>query len=107
MSKMVLNIVEMTQAISKLDGMIEKLENTYKDINTKMKCIDGTSDTWEGDTQSEAYKCYLTIASDFPNSLDKMKALRLFLENALNSYINGDKTIYESIDKNIEGLDFE
>ena len=107
MSKIVLNIVEMSGTISKLDEKIEMLENIYKELNVKMKAIDGSSEVWSGDCQSSAYKSYLSVASDFPNSINKMKSLRIFLENTLNNYINSDITINESIDKNLEGLDLE
>ena len=107
MSKIVLNIVEMSQAISKLDEIIEKVENIYKEMNNKMKEIDGSGSSWSGDSQQEAYKCYLAISSEFPNSLNKIKSIKQFLENVLNSYINSDNSLNESINKNIAGLDLE
>ena len=103
----ILNVVEMSQIISRLEQAIDKLENAYKDLNNKMKMIDDSSNFLSGDIQNEAYKCYLTIASDFSNSLKKMKALKEFLGNVVNSYISGDNSLINSINKNIQGLDLE
>ena len=106
-NKMVMDIVEMTNTITKIDNTIQKLENAYKELNDRMKDINDSSEIWNGESQSAAYKRYVTIANDFPNSIDQMKALRNFLENALNSYIVGDSVLDKSINNNEAGLDVE
>ena len=107
MNKMVMNIVEMTSIISKLDEKIQSLENIFKELNNRMKDIDGSSDVWNGESQNAACKCYVTIANDFPKTIEQLKALRVFLENALNSYLVGDSVLNKSIDNNEAGLDVE
>lgn len=107
MNKIVMNIVEITDTISKLDETIQKLENVYKELNNRMLEISDSGDTWNGDSQNVAYKNYLTISNGFPDSIDQMKAVRNLLENALNSYIIGDSILNKSIENNKAGLDIE
>lgn len=107
MNNMVMNIVEMTNIIAKIDEAIQRLENEFKDLNNRVKEIDGSSDLWSGDEQNAAYKCYVTIANDFPRTIEQLKSLRIFLENALNSYMVGDSVLNKSVENNNDGLDIK
>lgn len=104
MDKIVINIVEMKNTITKLNEKIIKLENTYGDINNKIKPI-FDEDIWSGDVEKLAYDKYIEISTGFNDSINKMKLLKEYLDKTLNSYINSDKYLKEYIDKNEDKFD--
>lgn len=105
MNDILIDYEQVSQIITSLDNEIKKLEDIYNEINNKMKAIDGSSDIWKGFAQERAYQNYLNISNEYPNTINQMKSLKLFLENSLNNYINGDNKINESIENNLKELD--
>ena len=107
MDNILINEEEMKNAISKLEDQISKLEEIYKEIDNKMKDIDDSSSILSGDVEKAAYNYYLKISSGFPNSINQMKSLKVFLENTLNNYINSDKKLNDNIEDNKEELEIK
>ena len=107
MNKMSMDILKMSDAIAKLDSAILNLENIYKELNDRMQTIGDSSESWNGDSQNAAYKCYINIANGYPKAIDQMVSLRDFLEDALNSYIVSDSVLNKSVDNNEAGLDVQ
>ena len=105
MNDILIDYEQVSQIITSLDNEIKKLEDIYNEINNKMKAIDGSSDIWNGFAQESAYQNDLNISNEYPNTINQMKSLKLFLENSLNNYINGDNKINESIENNLKELD--
>lgn len=105
MNDIVIKEESMKDIISKLDLEINKLESIYNELDSKVSCINESSDIWSGDCQKKAYDNYLSISSDFPNIVNQMKSLKIFLENTLNNYLNSDKVLNDSIENNKDDLD--
>ncbi len=105
MDNILINEEELASIISKLDERIKKLEDIHNELDSKVKDIDGSSEIWSGETQKKAYDNYLEYSKDFTNSINNIKSLKIFLENTLNNYLNSDKKINDSIDKNEDNLD--
>lgn len=107
MDNILINEEEMKNTISKLDEEISKLESIYNDIDNKMKEIDENSDIFSGDVEKTAYDYYLKISSGFPNSINQMKSLKVFLENTLSNYMNSDQKLNKSIEDNKDNLEIK
>lgn len=104
MDKIVINIIEMKNTITKLNEKIIKLENIYSDINNKVKPI-FDKDIWSGDVEKISQDKYLELSTGFNDSINKMKSLKDYLDKTLNSYINSDKYIKDYIEKNEDKFD--
>ncbi len=104
MNDILINEEEMLLIISKLEEKIKGLESIYSELDEKVKIINGSNEIWSGSAQQAAYEKYLTISKGYPNTVNQMKALKVFLENTLSNYINSDKKINESIENNKEEL---
>ena len=105
MDNILINEEELNKIISSLDQKIKNIETIYKDLDDKLKNIDGSNDVWVGDAQKSAYDKYLNISKGYENSINKIKSLKVFLENTLNNYLNSDKKLNETIDKNQDNLE--
>ena len=105
MDDIVIKEDEMRLIISKLEDKIKNLEGIYSELDNKLKAIDGTSDIWTGSAREAAYEKYTTISKNYLGTVNQIKALKIFLENTLNNYLNSDKKINESIENNKEELD--
>ena len=105
MNDIVINVDELTKIITKLDNKISELETIYNELDTKLKVIDGSTNIWSGDTQKSAYDNYLNISKDFPNTINQVKSLKIFLQTTLDNYLNSDKSLNEDIENNKEELD--
>ena len=105
MNSILIDSEQISQTITQIDNEIKNLETIYSEINDKVQIIDGSHDTWRGLTQEKAYENYQNIYSDFSKTINQMKSLKLFIENSLNNYINGDNKINENIENNKDELD--
>ena len=105
MNKILIDYEQMSQTISLLDNEIKKLETIYNELDNKIKATIISGDIWSGFTADRAKESYLSISKEYSNTINQMKSLKIFLENTLNNYINGDSKINESIEKNLKELD--
>lgn len=104
MNNIMINEGEISKIISKLQGKIVELENIYKDLNNKMKIIDESSEELNGDIRQSVYDAYKKISDSFPDSINQMNSLKIFLQDMLDSYTSEDKNINETIEKNVDNL---
>ena len=104
MNGILINEEELKLIISKLEEKIDNLENIYVELDNKLKVIDETSNLWTGSTREVAYNKYLEISKNYTSTINQVKALKIFLENTLNSYLSSDNKIKESIENNKENL---
>ena len=105
MDEMIINSEELELVISNLEEKIKNLNNSYEELNNKLKIIDETSEVWTGTARIAAYNKYLEISKNYTSTLNQVKALKIFLENTLNNYLNSDNKINESIENNKEDLE--
>lgn len=105
MDNILVNQEELSNIISKLELKIKSLEDIQEEIENKVSIIDGSSDVWSSDTQKKAYDKYRSITKEFLNSIVKIKALKIFLQNTLDNYSNSDEKLNDSIENNKDNLD--
>lgn len=101
---MEINVNEYEIMLEKFSKEIENLQNIYNHIDMKAKLLDGNDRTWKGRAQKAAYTYYESINKSFPESINKFKDYKKFLEKTLTNYVNSDKDINESIEKNDSSL---
>ncbi len=107
MNDILINEEELNKIITKVDAEIKNMENIYQELDNKLKEIDGSTETWTGNTQKIAYDKYLSISKQFPNSIEQMKSLKDFMKNALDNYVESDKSINKDINNNQDDLTVE
>lgn len=107
MNDILINEEELNKIITKVDAEIKNMENIYQELDNKLKEIDGSTETWSGNTQKVAYDNYLSISKQFPESINQMKSLRDFMKTALDNYVESDKSINKDINNNQEDLTVE
>lgn len=95
---------EFRKIIAALDNEINKLESIYNDINNKAQKLDGNDEMWHGNTQVAVYEYYESISKDFPDTVDRIKSFRDYLQTTLDNYINAEKSIDKDVDTNQENL---
>lgn len=104
MNNIYINEEELTSIISKLNNKIESIKSIYKELDDKIKNTVDSKDIWDGEVQKKAYDKYLNLSNGFSNSINQMESLKIFLQNTLDNYINGDNSINNDIEKNSEDL---
>ena len=90
--------------VGKLEEKVLNSSNIFDDVETKMKMIDGTSDTWKSNAQASVYKNYRTIADSFPTIVEQLNGYILFLNKTIDNYKRGEGTINTSIESNQKDL---
>ncbi len=101
---MEINVNEYEILLEKFSKEIDNLQNIYDRIDIKAKLLNGNDPTWKGRAQKAAYTYYESINKNFPESINKFKDYKKFLEKTLTNYVNSDKDINESIEKNDSSL---
>lgn len=88
-----------------LEEKIKELETLYKEMNQKLKVLDGTNDTWKGKAQETFYDYYTRVSSHFPDVIDQLNAYSLFLAQTVEEYNEREEAILSDEEKNTENLD--
>ena len=88
-----------------LDEKTNELEDLYKEMNDKLKVLDGTNQTWKGKAQETFYDHYTRVSAHFPDVIDQLRSYSLFLAETIENYSNRDNDINEDIDKNEDKMD--
>lgn len=96
---------ELEAIISELDKKIISVSDTMNEINNGMNKIDGSYDTWKGNSQAAVYKSYLTIANKFPVIINRLREYSQFLKDTVTNYNTMEKSIENEIDNKEESLD--
>ena len=88
-----------------LEEKIKELDALYKDMNNKVKILDGTNDTWKGKAQEAFYDHYTRVSAHFPDIIDQLNSYTLFLAETIETYNNRDEDMNTDVDNNDERLD--
>lgn len=88
-----------------LQQKTKELEDLYKDMNLKLKVLDGTNATWKGKAQEAFYDHYTRVSAHFPDIIDQLNAYVLFLAETTDTYNNREKDIDTDIDNNEDKID--
>ena len=88
-----------------LEEKIKELDALYKDMNNKVKILDGTNDTWKGKAQEAFYDYYTRVSSHFPDVVDQLNAYSLFLAQTVEEYNEREQSILDDEEKNTMNLD--
>lgn len=102
---MYMNSNSLKELSVKLNDKIIAVEKCYKDINSIVKELDGSTDTWKGNNQAAFYENYSLLCKTFPSNIEKLNAYKMFLDDAITNYENRDKDISKDIDINIKNFD--
>lgn len=88
-----------------LEQKTKELEDLYKDMNLKLKVLDGTTNTWKGKAQEAFYEHYTRVSAHFPDIIDQLNAYVLFLAETTDTYNNRDQEINTDVDNNEDKID--
>lgn len=83
----------------------KELEDLYKEMNDKLKILDGTNMTWKGKAQEAFYDHYTRVSAHFPDIIDQLNSYTLFLAETIETYNNRDEDMNTDVDNNDERLD--
>lgn len=95
---------ELEATINNLDNKTKELEKCYKELNDKLKLLDGTSDIWNSDSQRAIYDYYLKVSKEFPDIVLKFQDYSKFLNKTLENYVSFEKSVDSDVVENGEDL---
>ncbi len=105
---MATNVYMDTDSLDLINFSIEEktkeLENVYKELNDKLKILDGSNKVWKGKAQSTFYDYYTGVSAHFPDIVDQFNSYSLFLAETIENYNSRDRDIGNDIDKNEENF---
>ena len=84
---------------------IKELDELYKNLDNKLKILDGTTDSWKGKAQEAFYDHYTRVSSHFPDVIDQLKSYSLFLAQTVEEYHEREESILNDEEKNTDKLD--
>ncbi len=98
-----------TDALDLINFSIEEktreLENIYKELDDKLKILNGQDPTWKGKAQETFYDYYIRVSAHYPDVVDQLNSYVLFLAETIENYNKRDKDISGDVDKNEDNLD--
>ena len=83
---------------------VDKKDLAGKIIEAEIKKIDGSQNTWKGDTQKSVYSSYLKVSNKFPSIIEQLNNYSAFLKQTVSNYKLGDQSIDTDISDNEESL---
>ena len=89
----------------KIEEKTKELDTLYKEMNDKLKVLDGTNLTWKGKAQEAFYDHYTRVSAHFPDIIDQLNSYTLFLAETIENYNNRDKDMNDDIDNNEDKID--
>lgn len=104
-SNIMISTEKLETIISQLEEKEREVEDTLKNINDKMKHIDGTSDTWKGVVQDSLYNRYSLTQNEFPKIIEQLTNYNKYLRTTVENYKKGEQTIKKSLKNNSDDLD--
>jgi hypothetical protein len=88
-----------------LEEKIKEMDEIYKEMNNKLKVLDGSNMIWKGIGQEAFYDHYTRVSAHFPDIIDQLNAYSLFLAESIETYNMREKYIDKDIDDNDDKLD--
>jgi len=88
-----------------LEEKIREMDSIYKEINDKLKVLDGSNIIWKGTGQKAFYDHYIRVSAHYPDIIDQLNSYSLFLAESIETYNMREKDINVDIDNNESKLD--
>lgn len=95
----VIETEKMEIKIATLQDKIQDLEKIIEEMDSKMKIIDGSTDTWRGKVQETAYVRYINEKNKLPDIVKELQSYKTFLEKTVANYKNEETVVDNSINR--------
>lgn len=95
---MYMNTDNMKLLADSLNSKIIALKEVYQSVDSRMKELDGSNDTWKGENQKKFYETFSTSLDKFPKNIEKLEDFHKFLTNTIKDYETRDSDINKEID---------
>ena len=100
-----INSDNLIQLAYKIKNKIKELQSCYDSITTRMREIDGTTETWQGIEQKKYYDTLTYLTNKYALNINKMIEFYNFLCKVIIDYEKRDETFGKDLDRNAENLD--
>ncbi len=90
---------------AKLKDKIEKINQCYYEIKTRIKEIYGINDTWKGKDKESYCRALEIITNKYENNIKKLLEIYMFLRKTIETYRARDKKFEKTLDDNSDNLD--
>lgn len=101
--------MEIVIDVENLDSIISSLSiklDNIKELNNEMNSYvtETIQNNWNSAITDKMLKYYSNVSMKAQDHINKIESLKIFLENTKENYINGDNSINNDIEKNINEL---
>lgn len=98
-------VIDVEGLDSIISSLTTRLDN-IKELNSEMNSYvtESIQNNWDSAITDKMLKYYSNVSMKTQDHINKIESLKIFLENTKENYINGDNSINNDIEKNINEL---